>query len=178
MVYVILFILILALLLLSRCKKPVKPGPIITEVSLSVPYQKVQGKDWCIPASAVMVFSYYDENTYQAIIASKIIVNSNASTFKLVSYARELGFVSARVRISINEREDYLRKSIPLIVIQKYSTAIRVNHCRVITGFDSVKHELTLHDSVGKSNYNMSYSAFFALGFDSSKMSQIIVIRR
>ena len=176
MVYIIAIILILALLLLSGCKKPVKP--IITKVLLSVLYQKVQGKDWCIPASAVMVFSYYGENTYQAVIASKIIVNSNASTFKLVSYAIELGFISARTRLSINEIEDYLRKGIPLIVIQKYSTAIRCNHCRVIIGFDSVKGELTLHDSAGKSNYKMSYDEFFALGFDSSEMSQIIIIRR
>ena len=178
MVYIIAIIFILALLLLSGCKKPVKPELIITEVLLSVPYQKVKGKDWCIPASAVMVFSYYGESTYQAVIASRIIVNSNASTFKLVSYALELGFVSARVRLSINEIEDYLREGMPLIVIQKYSTAIRCNHCRVITGFDSVKKELTLHDSGGESNYKMNYDAFFTLGFDSSKMSQIIIIRR
>lgn len=176
MIYVIAFILILALFLLSGCKKPVKP--IITEVKLSVPYEKVKGKDWCIPASASMVFSYYGEDVSQFVIASKIILNSVASTFKLVSYAIELGFVSARKRVSINEIEGYLREGIPLIVIQKYSATIRCNHCRVITGFDSVKAELTLHDSAGESNYKMSYSEFFKLGFDSSEMSQIIIIRR
>jgi len=160
-------------------KKPVKPvEPNITEVLLSVPYEKVQGKDWCIPASGAMVFKYYGENISQAVIASKIIINSNASTFRLVSYAKELGFLSERERISIKEIEGYLRKGIPLIVIQKYSMSIKNTHCRVITGFDNVKGELTLHDSAGKSNYKMSYKTFFKLGFNSSEMSQIIVIRR
>lgn len=157
-------------------KKPVKPN--ITEVLLSVPYEKVQGKDWCLPASAAMLFKYYGENVSQAVIASKVIINSNASTFRLVSYARELGFFSDWKRISIAEIEGYLRKGIPLIVIQKYSMSIKNTHCRVIIGFDSVKAELTLHDSVGKNNYKMSYKEFFGLGFDSSKMSQIIIIRR
>jgi len=71
-----------------------------------------------------------------------------------------------------------LREGIPLIVIQRYSLSIKNNHTRVIIGFDSVKEELTLHDSAGKSNYKMSYEAFFKLGFDSSEMSQIIIIRR
>ena len=74
-------------------KKPIKPvKPSITEVLLSVPYEKVQGKDWCLAASAAMVFKYYGENISQAIIASRVIVNGDASTFRLVSYAKELGF--------------------------------------------------------------------------------------
>lgn len=176
MIYIIALIFILALLLLSGCKKPVKPN--ITEVKLSVPYEKVQGKDWCLPASGVMVFGYYGENISQAIIASKVIVNGNSSTFRLVSYARELGYSADWKRIPIEEIEGYLREGIPLIIIQKYSLTVKNTHCRVIIGFDSVKRELTLHDSVDGSNYKISYKAFFDLGFDSSEMSQIIVIRR
>ena len=168
--------LILTLLLLSGCKKPVKPT--ITEVLLAVPYEKVKGEDWCLPASGVMVFGYYSENISQAVVASKVIVNGDSSSFGLVSYARELGFVAAWKRASIEEIEGYLREGIPLIVIQKYSLSIKNTHCRVIIGFDSEKHELTLHDSVGESNYKMGYKMFFDLGFDSSEMSQIIVIRR
>ena len=176
MIYIILLIIILALLLLSGCKKPVKPN--IIEVLLSVPYEKVGGKDWCLPASGAMIFSYYGENISQAVIASKVIVNGDSSSFRLVSYARELGYSAAWKRIDIIEIEGYLREGVPLIVIQKYSMTIKNTHCRVIIGFDSVKRELTLHDSVGKSNYKISYKAFFDLGFDSSEMSQIIVIRR
>ena len=176
MVWIILVISILALLILSGCKKPVKPN--ITEVLLSVPYEKVQGKDWCLPASGAMVFKYYSEDISQAIVASRVIVNGDSSTFRLVSYARELGYFAAWKRIDIGEIESYLREGTPLIVVQKYSLAIKNTHCRVITGFDSVKAELTLHDSAGKSNYKMSYKTFFDLGFDSSEMSQIIVIRR
>ena len=125
-----------------------------------------------------MVFSYYGENISQSVIASKVIKYGDSSSFKMVSYARELGFLADWKRISINEIEGYLREGIPLIVIQKYSITIKNTHCRVIIGFDSVKRELTLHDSTGKSNYKISYKAFFNLGFDSSEMSQIIIIRR
>ena len=171
----IIALVILALLLLSGCKKPVKPN--ITEVLLSVPYEKYAGKSWCLPASAAMVFKYYGEDITQAEIASKVIINGDASTFRLVSYSRELGYPAAWKLISITEIEGYLREGIPLIVIQKYSMSIRNTHCRVIIGFDSVKAELTLHDSAGRNNYKMSYKAFFELGFDSNEMSQIIIIK-
>ena len=176
MVWIIVALIILALLLLSGCKKPVKPS--ITEVLLPVPYEKYAGKSWCLPASAAMVFKYYGEDITQAEIASKLIVNGDASTFRLVSYSRELGYPAAWKLISITEIEGYLREGIPLIVIQKYSLTTRNTHCRVITGFDSVKAELTLHDPAGESGYKMSYKAFFDLGFDSSEMMQIIIIRR
>ena len=178
MIYVIALIFILALLLLSGCKKPVKPEPNITEVLLSVPYEKVKGKDWCLPASGVMIFGYYGGNISQAVIADKVIVNGDSSTFRLVSYARELGYFAAWKRIDIEEIESYLRQGIPLIVIQKYSLTIKNTHCRVIIGFNSVKRELTLHDSVDGSNYKMGYKVFFDLGFDSSEMSQIIIIKK
>lgn len=178
MIWLIALIVILALLLLSGCKKPVEPEPAITEVLLSVPYEKYAGVNWCLPASAVMVFSYYGENISQAVIANRIMINGDASTFSLVSYARELGFTADWKRKSIKDIEGYLRKGIPLIVIQKYSLSIRNSHSRLIIGFDSVKRELTLHDPSGDRNYKMSYKAFFDLGFDSSEMSQIIIIRR
>lgn len=176
MIWIILIIFILVLLLLSGCKKPVEEK--ITEVLLAVPYEKVGGKDWCLPASGAMIFKYYGENISQSVIASKVIVNGDSSTFRLVSYARELGFTADWKRKSIEAIEDYLREGIPLIVIQKYSLAIKNTHCRVIIGFDSVRAELTLHDSVGKSSYKMGYQAFFDLGFDTSKISQVIIIRR
>ena len=178
MLWIIAIIFILVLLLLSGCKKPVKPEPNITEVLLSVLYEKVKGKDWCLPASGAMVFGYYGENVSQSAIASEVIVNGDSSSFRLVSYAKELGFIAAWKRSSITEIEGYLREGIPLIVIQKYSLSIKNTHCRVVIGFDSVKRELTLHDSAGESNYKIGYKMFFNLGFDSSEMSQVIIIRR
>jgi len=158
-------------------KKPVKPvEPKITEILLSVPYETVQGKDWCMPASAVMVFKYYGENITQVKIASKIIRNGETSTFRLISYAKELGYFAEWKRKSITEIEDYLREHVPLIVIQKFSLIIKNAHCRVITGFDSVKTELTLHDPVYGNNYKVSYKDFFELGFDNSEKAQIIII--
>lgn len=176
MAWILLVLGIVIIAFILGCRKPIKPK--VTEVLLSVPYEKYAGKSWCLPASAAMVFKYYGEDITQAEIASKLIVNGDASTFRLVSYSRELGYPAAWRLISITEIEGYLRQGIPLIVIQKYSLTIRNTHCRVIIGFDSVKSELTLHDSAGESNYKMSYKAFFDLGFDSNEMSQIIIIRR
>jgi len=178
MIWILAILGIALVIFLSGCKKPVKPEPTITEVKLNVPYEKAKGKDWCLPASASMVFSYYGNNVSQSIIASRVIVNGDASTFRLISFARELGFISERARLSIIEIEEYLRQCIPLIAIQKYSLSITNSHSRVIIGFDSEKSELTLHDPSGKSNYKMGYDEFFQLGFDDSKMSKIVVIRR
>jgi len=178
MIWILAILGIALVIFLSGCKKPVKPEPTITEVKLNVPYEKVKGKDWCLPASGKMVFSYYGNNVSQSIIASEVIVEGTSSTFKMVFYARELGYESKFCYIKVEEIEEYLRQGVPLIVVQKYSLSITNTHCRVIIGFDSVKRELTLHDPSGKSNYKISYSEFFQLGFDSSKISQVIIIRR
>ena len=157
-----------------------KPSPVndITVVYLTVPYKKAQGKDWCLPASAQMVMAYYGRNVMQATIADRVVIGGNPNLFKLLSYGRELGYEAEWKRVAISEIEDYLRQGVPLIVIQKYSNTLAYEHSRVILGFDTVKQELTLHDSAGKSNYKISYKAFFGLGFDDSEMSQIIVLRR
>ena len=173
MVWIIIALVsMLALLLLSGCK------PTITEVLLSVPYRKVQGKDWCLPASGEMVFSHYGESVSQADIAKEIIEGGVSNIYKMVNYARDLGFNAVYNYINIKKIEGYLREGVPLIVIQKYSMTVTKSHCRVIIGFDSVKRELILHDSAGKSNYKISYKTFFDLGFDSNEISRIIVMRR
>ena len=176
-ILIVIGIVVMAVLL-SGCKKPTEPEPEITEIKLAIPYERVGGKDWCLPASATMIFKYYGENISQVKIASGIIINGNPSTFRLVSYAKELGYFAEWKRKSIKEIEEYLRRGIPLIVIQKHGLTIPNSHSRVIIGFDSIKGELTLHDSVGKNNYKISYEEFFNLGFDSSEESQVIIIRR
>ena len=158
-------------------KKTVPPVNDITVVYLTVPYKKVQGKDWCLPASAQMIMAYYGRAVAQATIANRVVIGGNPNLFKLLSYARELGYEAEWKRIAIGEIEDNLRQGVPLIAIQKYSNTIPYEHSRVITGFDTIKQELTMHDSAGKSNYKISYDEYFKLGFDDSKMSQIIIIK-
>jgi len=162
---------------LFRRKKPVKPVPKITGILLAVPYERFAGKNWCLPASAAMIFKYYGRNISQAFIANRIILNGNASPFKLVSYARELGYFAEWKRKSIEEIEEYLRQGVPLIVNQFYSLSAKVNHSRVIVGFDSVLQELTMHDTVDGQGYKISYKDFFGLGFDISEKAQIIIIK-
>ena len=154
------------------------PSVNITEICLAVPYKKVMGKDWCLPASAQMIMAYYGMNIIQSVIASRVVINGNPSTARLLSYIRELGYGAEWKRISIIEIENYLQQKIPLIVIQKYSNIISNSHSRVIFGFDNIKQELKLHDPSGGSNYKISYKAFFNLGFDKSEMSQIVIIKK
>lgn len=172
MEWILLIVGLFFIFVLSGCKKPTEEEVI--EVQLFVPYEKAQGEDYCLVASSAMIFRYYGENITQKKIAKEII-NGVASTFKLLGYARELGFNAEYKRISIREIEDYLREGVPLIVTHLYSLDIPESHTRVIIGFDSVKGELTLHDSAGESNYKMTYTDFFKLG---SEISNIIVIRR
>lgn len=175
MIWVVVLLIGFIALYLSGCKKPVVEE--VTKISLSVPYEKYAGPNWCLPASGAMVLKYYGENITQAKIASKIIVQGTSSIFKMVSYARELGYESKFCYIDIKEIEGYLREEIPLIAIQKYSSSMTNSHSRVVIGFDSVKSELTLHDPSGKSSYKISYEAFFDLGFDGGEKSKIILIK-
>jgi len=172
--WILLILGIVFIIFLSRYKKSAKQD--ITEILLNVPYEKAEGKDWCLPASGAMILRYYGENITQAEIARRIMVEGTSNIFKMVGYARELGYESKFCYIKVEEIEEYLRQCIPLIIVQKYSMSITKSHCRVIIGFNSVKSEFTLHDPSGKNNYKMSYRAFFDLGFDMNKKSKIIVI--
>ena len=130
-----------------------------------------------LPASAQMIMAYYGRVVAQATIADRVVIGGNPNLFKLLTYAKELGYKTEWKPKTMNEIEDNLRQGVPLIAIQKYSNTLPYEHSRVITGFDSIKQELTLHDSAGKSNYKISYNEYFKLGFDDSKMSQIIIIK-
>ena len=149
-----------------------------TKVLLSVPYQKAEGINWCLPASGAMIMDYYKEKVSQKEIAQEVMINQKASLFKFMTYIREFGFLVGWEGKTMEEIEDLLREGIPLIVIQNYSINIRKSHSRVIIGFDSEKKEITLHDPSGKKGYNMIYEAFNNLGLDTSGKEKILTIRR
>ena len=175
MEWILLILGLLVIFVLAGCKKPnEEPVEGIKKVLLYVPYEKAQGKNWCLPASGTMILKYYGENVTQKNLAKIININS---IFKLIKYARELGYEAKFRCIKIEEIEGYLRKEIPLIAVQKYSLSIPDSHCRVIIGFDNKKAELILHDPAGRSNYKMSYKNFFELGAN-NEMTKIIMIRR
>lgn len=181
MLLILIIIFISVIYIFTRRKKPIiedtKPEEEITKILLNVPYQKVQGKDWCLPASGAMVYKYYGKNISQLSIAKDIIENGVSSIFRMVSHARGLGFEATFNYIDINEIEKLLKERIPLIAIQKYSLSIKNSHCRVIIGFDNKKKELTLHDSAGRCEYRLDYKLFFGLNFENSEKTKIIIIR-
>jgi len=161
-----------------RRKKSIPVVADVTDICLSVLYKKVMGKNWCLPACAQMILAYYGMNIAQSIIANRVVVNGEPSTFRLLSYARGLGYEADWKRIPMVEIENYLKKGIPLIVLQKYSLNLPYEHSRVIFGFDKPKQELTLHDPSGRSNYKISYKEFFGLNFSASEMSQIVILKK
>lgn len=181
MIFILIIIFIFIIYIFVRRKKPIiedtKPEEKTTEALLNVPYQKVQGKDWCLPASGAMIYKYYGKDISQSNIAKDIIKDGVSSIFKMISHARGLGFEAKFNYIDIEEIEELLREGAPPIVIQKYSISIKNSHCRVIIGFDNKKEELTLHDSAGKCGYRLSYKSFFELNFDNSKKTKIITIK-
>ena len=181
MPWILIIILIFIIILTKRKKTIVQDKPEEdkrTEVSLTVPYQKAQGKNWCLSACGAMILGFYDVEASQKEIAEKTMIGNQTSIFKFMNYIREFRYLVGWERKPIEEIEDLLREGIPLIVIQNYSINIKESHSRVIIGFNSNKKEITLHDPSGQKGYDISYETFHSLGFDTSGQEKIITIRR
>lgn len=182
MIWILIIAILIIIVIFSKRKKPIEQSiPTInkkTEVLLSVPYQKTQGKNWCLPACGAMILGFYNEKASQKEIAEKTMIENKTSVFKFMNYMRGFGFLVGWEIKPIEEIEDLLREEIPLIVIQNYSINIKESHSRVIVGFNSIKSEINLHDPSGQKGYNISYETFHNLGFNTSGKEKIITIRR
>ncbi|MEA1940255.1 MAG: C39 family peptidase, partial [Candidatus Caldatribacteriota bacterium] len=135
----------------------------IDYVYLDVPYEKYGGTNWCLPASGAMTFKYYGENISQAEIADAVIKDGTSSVYKMVKYARDLGFEAKYNYMSIEEIKNLLNKDIPVIAVQNYSLTLPYSHARVIIGFDEEKQEVISNDPTAGEDYKISYSNFVAL---------------
>jgi len=135
----------------------------IDYVYLDVPYEKYAGTNWCLPASGAMTFKYFGENISQAEIADAVIENGSSSVYKIIKYARDLGFEAKYNYMTIEEIKNLLKKDIPVIVVQNYALNLPYSHARVIIGFDDEKQEVISNDPTAGKDYKMSYSNFAAL---------------
>jgi len=177
---VTLFLMLIVSLFLTSCSGVVTPElqldldeeinkvEEVDYVYLDVPYEKYAGANWCLPASGAMTFKYFGENISQAEIASKVISNGSSSVFRFISFAKNLGFDTKYQSKTIEEIKVLLEEDIPLIAVQNYSLTILKSHARVIIGYDDEKQEMITHDPTAGKDYNISYSDFLALNFDSN----------
>ena len=149
----------------------------IDYVYLDVPYEKYAGTNWCLPASGAMTFKYYGENISQAEIADAVIDNGTSSVYKIIKYARDLGFEAKYNFMTLEEIKNLLIKDIPVIAVQNYTLSLPYSHARVIIGFDDEAQEVISNDPTAGKDYIMSYSDFTALNTGSNPdMFKVIVI--
>jgi len=130
---------------------------------LNVPYEKYAGTNWCLPASGAMTFKYFGMDISQSQIASSVITNGTSSVYKMVKYAKELGFEAKYNYMTLEEVKNLLTNDIPVIAVQNYTLSLPFSHARVIIGFDDEKQEIISNDPTAGKDYKMSYSNFAAL---------------
>ena len=146
-------------------------------IYLDVPYEKYAGANWCLPASGAMTFKYFGENITQQQIANVVITDGVGSVYKMIKYAKDLGFEAKYNYITIEDIKNLLKEDVPIIAIQNYSLTLPYSHARVIIGFDDEKQEVITNDPTAGKDYKISYSNFLDLNFNSnSDKCKVIVI--
>jgi len=186
---VTLFLMLIVSLFLTSCNGIVTPElhldldeeinkiEEIDYVYLDVPYEKYAGANWCLPASGAMTFKYFGENITQAEIAEEVIKDGISSVFKMITYARDLGFEAKYNYMNIDEIKEILKEDTPVIAVQNYSLSILKSHARVIIGYDDEKQEVITNDPTAGEDYIITYSDFTALNTGSNPdLFKVIVI--
>ncbi len=150
----------------------------VSSIYLEVPYQKYAGTNWCLPASGSMTLNFFGIQVSQQELAQNIIKpNGLGDIYKMVRFAKDIGFEASFTVLTMEEIEEYLTNNIPLIAIQEYKTNNPLAHARVITGFDSDKKEIISNDPTIGKDYMMSYENFMDLNLTANpKYTMAIVI--
>jgi ABC-type bacteriocin/lantibiotic exporter with double-glycine peptidase domain len=110
-----------------------------------------------------MTFKYFGENISQAEIANAVIEDGSSSVYRMIKYARDLGFEAKYNYMTIEEIKYLLKKEIPVIAVQNYSLNLPYSHARVIIGYDDIKQEVISNDPTAGKDYILPYSDFTAL---------------
>ena len=184
-----LFLILIASLFLTSCSGIVTPElqldpeeginkvEEIDSVYLDVPYEKYAGPNWCLPASGAMSFDYFGKNITQQEIANTVIKDGVSSVYKMIKYARNLGFEAKYKYMTIEDIKDSLKQDIPVIAIQNYSLTIHKSHARVIIGYDDQEQEVITNDPTAGKDYKISYSTFLDLNTASDpNLCKVIVV--
>ena len=184
---VTLFLMLIVSLFMTSCSGVVTPELDLDEslnkveeivsVYLEVPYEKYAGYNWCLPASGAMTFKYFGKDITQQEIAKAVITDGASSVYKMITYARDLGFEAKYNFMTLEEVKDLLKKDIPVIAVQSYSLTLPYSHARVIIGFDDENQEVISNDPTAGEDYIIAYSDFSALNTGSNPdLFKVIVI--
>ena len=182
-----LFLILIASLFLTSCSGVVAPElqldseidkvDDVDYIYLDVPYEKYAGPNWCLPASGAMSFDYFGKNITQQEIANTVIKDGVSSVYKMIKYARNLGFEAKYKYMTIEDIKDSLKQDIPVIAIQNYSLTIHKSHARVIIGYDDQEQEVITNDPTAGKDYKISYSTFLDLNTASDpNLCKVIVV--
>ena len=184
-----LFLMLIVSLFLTSCSGVVTPElqldldedinkvEEIDYVYLDVPYEKYAGANWCLPASGAMTFKYFGENITQAEISNTVIEDGSSSVYRMIKYARDLGFEAKYQYKTIEEIKALLKEDIPVIAVQNYSLTLPYSHARVIIGYDDEEQEVISNDPTAGEDYIIPYSDFTALNTGSNPdLFKVIVI--
>ena len=149
----------------------------IDYIYLDVPYEKYAGTNWCLPASGAMTFKYFGENITQQLIAKVVITDGTSSVYKMIKYAKDLGFEAKYNYMTIDKIKEILMEDIPVIAIQNYSLSLPYSHARVIIGYDDQEQEVITNDPTAGKDHKIDYSTFSALNTGSNPdLFKVIVI--
>ena len=166
--------------LIEEAVEEIETEEIVVETGsfyLNVPYEKYAGANWCLPASSAMTFKYFGFNISQAEIANVVIEDGSSSVFRMIKYARNLGFEANYKYMTIEEIKNSLKKDIPVIAVQNYSLTSPYSHARVIIGFNDQNQEIISNDPTVGKDYKIDYSVFRALSLASDpNLCKVIVI--
>ena len=108
-----------------------------------------------------MTLNFFGLQVSQQELALKIIKpNGLGDIYKMVRFAKDLGFEASFTVLTLEQIEESLFNKIPLIAIQKYKESNPLAHARVIIGYDAEKKEIITNDPTIGKNYTVSYNQF------------------
>jgi len=132
---------------------------LLAAIQLAVPFVPQQ-RDTCGAASLTMVMRYWGDDVDQDQVAAALVEpgKPGISGSRLEAFARDRGFFALAYGADAAQLKDSLAEGRPLIVALR--TGRGLDHDVVVTGYDSARDEVTLHDPALGRDRRMSMAGF------------------
>jgi len=132
-----------------------------------VPYEaQPAGQPYCGPASLYMVLKYWndDSTVTQEGLVGEVFNTFFQGTlpFPIKSYLEEHGYIVEDMRgeENLDIIKEYIKKDMPVIVVNSMTSIDNRGHFRVVIGFDDEKGEIITHDPALGHTYIMTCKEF------------------
>lgn len=132
-----------------------------------VPYEaQPVGSQFCGPACLTMMIKYWDNDS--DLTQDKAVGYVYNSFFNgtlpgaIENYVKSLGYIAEKPynKAHIGIIKEYIKRDIPVLVVQSVTSLDNFGHFRVVIGYDDGKEEMTCHDPALGYTYKMSYDEF------------------